>query len=378
MRNPRAPQISRQYTQSYKPQNGGTAPQNGPLKFHKGKKAPGITPNPSPHKPFNPQSNLAALICSRIPLGMNNISCLEFSSFLKSYMARKKSKSLTFPQFKEMMKICKPFDIDEDIYEENLMKLFRLVDLNQNGKADRTEIANILILLTNGEKKDKIKAAFNFYDANRNGTLDREELTDYFTGVMKLKWKDTPKLMNLKEADIKLIAASTAKNCFDTIDQDGSGQVSLKEFTEWILNGGQSQATDKIRQTQFTDIHRKFEKDNALETINKIREGVPFEQIHISIAYHLLNNRTKELKALDKTQFKDFLKHLVSKTGIKVKFSDGFDNIPALFFNIFDYSNNGILDKEELGLGLFILCGKKSFNFRREKEREIEVLSSVV
>jgi len=350
-------QFNRQNTQNR--QN--SKNQGGALNFHKNKNQNRVkfsTPVIAPQKAFNPNSTLATLISSRIPLGLHNISCLEFSSFLRSYLKRQKSKSLNFKNFKEMMNICKPLDIDEDIYMENLQKLFRLIDSNQNGRADRTELANILILLTNGSKADKIKAAFNFYDVNRNGTLDRTELTDYFTGVLKLKWRDSPELAHLKEDQIKLVAASPAKSCFDNIDQDQSGQISLKEFTEWVLNGGQVLQTERIRKSHFNDFHRKYELNNSKETIDKIRDGVPFQKIHISIACHLLNKETADIKAMDKTRFKKYLKRLVSKTSTEVKFSDTFDNIPALFFNIFDYSNNGILDKEELGVGLFLLCGK--------------------
>lgn len=64
------------------------------------------------------------------------------------------------------MASLKPEHLDDKTYNDKLTELFKLLDLNQNDKAETAEISNLLILISGGDKQDKIKAAFKFYDTN--------------------------------------------------------------------------------------------------------------------------------------------------------------------------------------------------------------------
>ena len=344
----------------------------------------GLFSTTTPSQQPTPQSNLKEgcqlsqiLIC-RIPLGLNNIDCRELSGYLSSALRKSKSKSLSLTQFRELMTVCKPVKIDQDVYEHNLNRLFTLLDANQNQKLEQTELANAMILLAGGDKKSKIEAAFRFYDKDKNGVLTFEEMVDYFVGVLKLKWLGDNKHTNrLDEQSVKKIAAATVKKCFDSVDLNHDGTISIKEFTEWILNGGETPSVDNAEKFFRKNLDEKALKKQRLESqegikemIDRLRIGLPFQKVHISIALFYLKEEGGSFVSINKKAFREYLKRLIKGMGIAVKFGDGFDSIPTLFFKVFDLNNNGILDKEELGVGLFLLCGKQ----KHPKRGIIEIL----
>ena len=59
-------------------------------------------------------------------------------------------------------------------YKENIQSLFNFLDDNKNKSLDQKEVANTLILMSQGDKVQKVKAAFRFYDNDKNGYLSLE------------------------------------------------------------------------------------------------------------------------------------------------------------------------------------------------------------
>ena len=59
-------------------------------------------------------------------------------------------------------------------YKENIQSLFNFLDDNKNKSLDQKEVANTLILMSQGDKVQKVEAAFRFYDNDKNGYLSLE------------------------------------------------------------------------------------------------------------------------------------------------------------------------------------------------------------
>lgn len=57
-----------------------------------------------------------------------------------------------------------------------LTKLFKIIDVNDDGVIDRGELSNSLILLAGGKSEDKIEAMFMLYDINGDGLISFDEL----------------------------------------------------------------------------------------------------------------------------------------------------------------------------------------------------------
>jgi Ca2+-binding EF-hand superfamily protein len=133
------------------------------------------------------QKNLKDLLALRIPLGLSNIPAETIVGKLKSHFNSNSKKSFPREKFVEFIK---SLDADDNLNDDELTQhcntLFNGLDFDANGKLSRTEIANFLILVSKGNKQDKIEAAFDLYDRNGNNKLDMGELTDYFLGVIKL------------------------------------------------------------------------------------------------------------------------------------------------------------------------------------------------
>jgi Ca2+-binding EF-hand superfamily protein len=253
-----------------------------------------------------------------------------------------------------------------------MVDLFSFLDANDDKTCEPTELANILILLCKGDKPSKIEAAFHFYDKDNSQSLNIHELTDYLIGVLKIQWRaaksspnGNPNLKYIDEKSLMKIAAATASRSFKQIDLDGNGSLSLKEFVSYIENGGKmdeslklSIENNKAKKGYVSKAQRSVNINEAIRKIDKVRAAIPLERVHISVAMKLLLDKNPQLQAIDKKKFREFLKYLVKKTKIKVKFKDAFDTVPGMVYEVFDLNSNGIMDASEVGMTLFILCGK--------------------
>ena len=73
-----------------------------------------------------------------------------------------------------------------------------------------------MILISGGDKQEKIKAAFKFYDINRNNSLEPSEMIEYITGVLMLRKAGDKgsKIEPTEEAENKKLAAAMVTKCF--------------------------------------------------------------------------------------------------------------------------------------------------------------------
>jgi len=298
---------------------------------------------------------LAEVVNLRIPLGLNKIDSRRMADHLSKLMKNKKY--INQEQFIQLMKQFIPSGLNPQEYLNCCKTLFSFLDYNGDKMLDKTEVSNTLIMLSNGDKAEKAEACFRFYDSDRNGTLSLEELTSYFTGLFKLKSRDS----NIDAEQLQVMAAATAKKAFSDIDSDNNGTISIKEFREWIIRGGSpSMSLKKPSLIDFKqiEINENDQINKVKDLIQKIRKGIPFERIHISVALHELSKLSQDLKSINKMTFKTLISDLVSKVKLNPKFKDSFESIPSLIFSIYDTSNSGIIGHFEVAVSLLIICGR--------------------
>ena len=331
---------------------------------------------------------LQDILRTRISLNLNSVDCRSMADYLIKALGERNF--LTFPQFTHLMSSCKPKKVNPNQYKRNLWTLYQFLDYNKDGTCDRTELANTLILLCGGDKKEKIEASFKFYDKDQSGTLSPLELVDYFKGVVKLKCRGSEKNVRLNDQEIGVVAASIVKKAFQDIDTDDDSFLTLQEFTSWILNKGN---LDSQVRTSFLNQKRKsrgsrdlsfignkkdqnHDLNNLKNLIDDVRLAVPLQKIHISVAFKYLRETKSNLKALDKQSFKNYLLKLVKKCKLKIRFKDCFDSLPTLVFKVFDFNKSGLLERKQLGIPLLVLCGMlfSLINSRRNKEGKADVL----
>lgn len=178
--------------------------------------------------------NLKLIMKARINLGLHSKPTLEIANHLKSNL--NKEDHLTTQSFTDLLSPFKPFEIDEETYKNDLTELFHLLDSNNNGTIERSEAANVLILLGKGTKEEKIEAAFSFYDTDCNDQLNLEEMVDYFNGILRFRWRNDQGMKEMSETEVQDLAAVTGKNCFQELEVDDEGEVGYETFREYVLN----------------------------------------------------------------------------------------------------------------------------------------------
>lgn len=70
------------------------------------------------------------------------------------------------------MSIYKPSDIDTIAYNKQVDFLFGFLDYNRAKSASKSDIANLLIMLSGGDRAQKINASYAYYDRKGGDNID--------------------------------------------------------------------------------------------------------------------------------------------------------------------------------------------------------------
>ena len=65
---------------------------------------------------------------------------------------------------------------DHFVFEEELQKIIRNIDLNQNGQIEYSEFVSAACSLTNVLTEKNLKQAFDLFDLDQNGQITPREL----------------------------------------------------------------------------------------------------------------------------------------------------------------------------------------------------------
>eukprot|EP01017_Pseudomicrothorax_dubius_P047573 TRINITY_DN8567_c0_g1_i2.p1 TRINITY_DN8567_c0_g1~~TRINITY_DN8567_c0_g1_i2.p1 ORF type:complete len:346 (-),score=67.45 TRINITY_DN8567_c0_g1_i2:161-1198(-) len=99
--------------------------------------------------------------------------------------------------------------------EEDIDNIMRTIDANNNGGIDYSEFVSATINRQSLLSRQRLEAVFKMFDKDGNGFITKEELMEFFSKS------------SIPEDQWTLIISE--------IDQNGDGQISLKEFKEMML-----------------------------------------------------------------------------------------------------------------------------------------------
>ena len=138
----------------------------------------------------------------------------EIENLKKAFEAFDKQKDgqITYDELKQgliQLKSC-------NIKENDIIALFKSIDVDQNGKIDYTEFLAATIQKVNYYRNERLWEAFCMYDKDNNGHITKEEL------IKALKAEKSQE----KEIE-KYIKA---------VDKNGDGQIDYKEFLALMNN----------------------------------------------------------------------------------------------------------------------------------------------
>jgi len=120
--------------------------------------------------------------------------------------------SITQKEFKKLM--------SSDMSDKDLESLFSLYDYDHDGTITWREYICVITLLMTGNTKEKIRLIFNCFDSDGNGVLDREE------------FKMAAQRFSSQSGSIDAFC----DRVFFACDRNGDGDVSYKEFLEWVTS----------------------------------------------------------------------------------------------------------------------------------------------
>ena len=137
-----------------------------------------------------------------------------YNNFIQTYPDGKIDKK----GFREMMQKAYP---DQDI--EKLEKhIFRMYDINSDGKIDFREFMIVLTVISKGTPQENLEQIFRIFDVNNDGTVSKTELHRIV--------KDLYGLIGKEDNPTQATDATLAEVAFKEMDTDGDSKITKDEF----------------------------------------------------------------------------------------------------------------------------------------------------
>jgi len=256
------------------------------------------------------------------------------------------------------------------ILEEVTDSLFQLWDKDGNGLCDFMELSVGLSVLCGSDISEKADTLFSLFDYDNSGSISREEFERYLTSVFEIMYAMDPDAESRIGCGPTELAIRTTDTCFKMADLDDSNSLSLEEFKKWYSSDqGEliQQASDVASQNISLDEVRRITtlgKRNVQDVLEMFAlatddEGYVSEEAFDSIFEELCKDSSQEDQdklhlVLDKLyaaadsngdgklDYQELATCLVVLTGGNIQ------QRSAAAFHIYDFNNDGVIQKEEL------------------------------
>ncbi|XP_028812473.1 guanylyl cyclase-activating protein 2-like [Denticeps clupeoides] len=153
----------------------------------------------------------------------------------KTFVTQCPSGSLYLHEFKKIFGVGND-DTAESLYMDDL---FRSFDMNGDNTLDFIEYVAALHLVLRGKLEDKLRWSFKVFDSDENGRLDRCELKRIIMVIYKIK---QGRVSEEPANSSCLTLDQVCDRIFESMDENGDGQISLEEFLDgaqrdpWVRN----------------------------------------------------------------------------------------------------------------------------------------------
>jgi len=121
-------------------------------------------------------------------------------------------------------------------------RLFQLLDTNGDGEVDLNEFVVGLSMLCKGTAEEKLALSFRAYDLDGSGSISEDEMKHMFkqawlAGFKALAFDHGGEDLDFEQLDefSTSMAQNFAHSAFESLDTDKNGQLSLEEFTKFVM-----------------------------------------------------------------------------------------------------------------------------------------------
>lgn len=233
-----------------------------------------------------------------------------------------------------------------------LNKLFEVFYQQGRDSVNVKEFLSGLTVLCSGDRDEKIRIAFDLYDTDHNGFITLGEMTKYLTSVFMVIQQNNSQIFDKHGVGPEELANITAEQCFEQADLNRDGLLSYEEFKNWYLE------PDEKRQALNSMIIKNTPVETQIEAImgglTGLSKGLFFDQFKPDEVFDVFSDLAQD-GVIDRSIFQKSYVKLLSKKGIKPR-ADYEGKLQTLFTWL-DQNNDSVVDFDELGSAVSVLCG---------------------
>ncbi|KAK1934500.1 Recoverin family protein [Phytophthora citrophthora] len=257
-------------------------------------------------------------------------------------------------------------------------------DGDHDGFVDFCELSSGISVLCSGSQQEKIKSAFTLFDINQDGVIARDEMETYLASVYRIVFMTSPATMErLGGISPEKLAQITTADAFSLADVNQDDCLSFEEFTKWYSSQGapppmvQSQRQIPTGTPAYANGDLSTARVSSVSSkgvLNEMKKLTNLGSYDVNDIFEFFQaSADGDGNVSQPIFFRCFNKLLAKEGQISRETQAKTHQLLKELFELFDSDKNGVVDVQELGAGLSILCGGS----RAEKARSMFTLYDV-
>ncbi|RAW38367.1 hypothetical protein PC110_g5374 [Phytophthora cactorum] len=240
-------------------------------------------------------------------------------------------------------------------------------DTDHDGFVDFCELSSGISVLCSGSQEEKIKSTFTLFDINQDGFISRDEMETYLASVYRIVFMTSPATMQqLHGISPDELAQITTADAFSMADTNQDDRLSFEEFTKWYSTQGapqppmmQPQQPAGVPTSSNGAVSSpRVSSISSQGVLNEMKELTNLGAYDVNDIFEFFQaSADREGNVSQPVFFRCFNKLLAKDGRISRETQMKTQQLLKELFELFDADKNGVVDVQELGAGLSILCG---------------------
>jgi Ca2+-binding EF-hand superfamily protein len=226
-------------------------------------------------------------------------------------------------------------------------RLFSLLDHNQKGLVDFTDLASAVSVLCGGGIEDKANAVFALFDFNGDGYITQSDLGRLLNATFLVLYSLQENLEDKIGFGPQELAVRTARSCFEQCARNGV--LSFDDFFTWYVESTGELSVNAAALP--TDAVVNFNEVRRLTGLGSKSAEVVFEEFAQVADGEGLLSESAFNRCFRKIVLEAHSGSLSAEEELRV------EAIVGRLFTVFDSDGDGSVDFSELASGLSVLCG---------------------
>ncbi|KAL4176746.1 hypothetical protein KRP22_001687 [Phytophthora ramorum] len=247
--------------------------------------------------------------------------------------------------------------------------VFSGFDTDHDGFVDFCELSSGISVLCSGSQQEKVKSAFTLFDINQDGFISRDEMETYLASVYRIVFMTSPAtVQQLHRISPEELARITTADAFTVADANHDGRLSFEEFTKWYSsqnlpqfpaqNQQQEQSAGTASHANGVPSSPRVSPLSSKGVLNEMKELTNLGAYDVNDIFEFFQaSADRDGNVTQPVFFRCFNKLLAKDGRTSRETQVKTQQLLKELFELFDADKNGVVDVQELGAGLSILCG---------------------